>query len=98
MPLAFAFLVRAGIVAAWLVAVIALVTPVTADAVECGPAIGYVLGIEGASRPAGLTSGEAKSKCLRHTVSQVAGAVVLAGSAVVVMRPLLRRIDPAAGL
>ena len=70
----------------------------TADAVECGPAVGYVLGIEGASQPAGLTEDEAKSKCLRHTGSQVAGGVMLAGAAFLVMRPLLRRIDSAAGL
>jgi hypothetical protein len=96
--MAVAFAVRVVLVTAWFVALVALVVPVTPDFVECGPAVTYVLGIKGATAPVTVSAGEADSECVRHAVPQVAAAALLAGAAIVVSRPMLRRVDPVAGL
>ena len=96
--LGLAFLVRVAMVAAWLVAFAALVAPVRPGSVECGPAAGYLLGIEAATFPTTVSEDDARSDCVRETGFHVAAGVVLAGAAFLAGRPLLRRVDPPAGL
>ena len=84
--LAWAFFVRVGVCVVWLVALVALVAPVQVDVHDCGLA---VLAVQG---------GNDESDCTYHAGARVGAALLAAGVVQLASRPLLRRLDDAAGL